>query len=94
MNSGKKSFLLNGATLAAAALLMRTVSVSFNAYTVSRVGAEGIGLFTLTMSLYGFFLTLATSGVGLALTRLVADAISRGDGDYARAMMKRCAMYA
>ncbi len=94
MNSGKKSFLMNGMTLAAAALLMRTVSVSFNAYTVSRVGAEGIGLYTLTMSLYGFFLTLATSGVGLALTRLVADALSRGDGDYARAMMKRCAVYA
>ncbi len=94
MNSGKKRFFWNGATLAAAALLMRTVSVSFNAYTVSRVGAEGIGLFTLTMSLYGFFLTLATSGVGLALTRLVADALSRGDGDYARAMMKRCAVYA
>lgn len=94
VNSGKKSFLFNGATLAAAALFMRTVSVSFNAYTVSRVGAEGMGLFTLTMSLYGFFLTLATSGVGLALTRLVSDALSRGDGDYARAMMKRCAVYA
>ena len=94
MNSGRKNFLLNGATLAAAALLMRTVSVAFNAYTVSRVGAEGIGLFTLTMSLYGFFLTLANSGVSLALTRLFADALSRGDGDYARAMMKRCILYA
>lgn len=91
---GKKRFLMSGAVLAAAALFMRTVSVSFNAYTVSKVGAEGIGLFTLTMSLYGFFLTLATSGVGLALTRLVADALGRGDGDYARAMIKRCAMYA
>ncbi len=90
----RNRFLKGGAALAASALFMRTVSVSFNAYTVSRVGAESMGLFTLTMSLYGFFLTLATSGVGLAVTRLVADALGRSDGAYADGMLHRCLTYA
>ncbi len=92
--TARNRFLKGGAALAASALFMRTVSVSFNAYTVSRVGAEGMGLFTLTMSLYGFFLTLATSGVGLAVTRLVADALGRSDGTYAGGMLRRCLSYA
>ncbi len=94
MGSAKRRFLASGATLALAALLMRTVSVSFNAYTATAVGAEGIGLFTLTMSLYGFFLTLATSGVSLSVTCLVADALGRGDGAYARGMLRRSIGYA
>ncbi len=94
MGSAKRRFLASGATLALAALLMRTVSVSFNAYTATAVGAEGIGLFTLTMSLYGFFLTLATSGVSLSVTCLVADAIGRRDGAYAKGMLLRSLGYA
>ena len=94
MGAPRRRFLASGATLAIAALLMRTVSVSFNAYTATEVGAEGIGLFTLTMSLYGFFLTLATSGVSLSVTCLVADAIGRRDGAYARGMLHRALGYA
>ena len=94
MSKRKKQFLKGGLILSIAAFFMRTVSVSFNAYTVSKVGAEGMGLFTLTMSLYGFFLTLATSGVGLAVTRLVADAMGREDGRYAYKMLRRSFFYA
>jgi len=48
------------------------MSVSFNVYLTSRIGAEGMGLITLIFSVYGLFITLATSGVGLAVTRLVS----------------------
>ena len=36
-------FIYNGLVLTAAAIIMRTVSVSFNAYVTSRVGAEEPG---------------------------------------------------
>ncbi len=94
LSKRKKQFLFGGLVLSASALFMRTVSVFFNAYTVSRVGAEGMGLFTLTMSLYGFFLTLATSGIGLAVTRLVAEAIGHSDGTCATVMLRRSFFYA
>lgn len=55
-------------------LVMRTVSVSFNAYISVKIGAEGMGLLTLVMSLYGLSVTLASSGVNLAAVRLTAEA--------------------
>ena len=44
MSERTRRFLKNGLALAAAALLMRTVSVSFGAYVSGMVGAEGMGL--------------------------------------------------
>ena len=74
----KKQFLKNGMLLAAVALLMRGVSMLFNAYIVRKVGAEGMGLMSLTMSVYAFAVTFATSGISLAVTRLVAAALGKG----------------
>ena len=86
-------FIYNGLVLTAAAIIMRTVSVSFNAYVTSRVGAEGIGLFTLTLSIYGFAVTLATSGVNLASTRLIAEAMAREDERGAKKALTSCVLY-
>lgn len=80
MNKLKK-FLLNGFILTLVSLIMRTVSVFFNAYLSNTVGAEGMGLFTLITSVYGFALTLATSGVNLAATRLVSDTLGKNSID-------------
>ncbi|MBE6695000.1 MAG: hypothetical protein E7587_00955 [Ruminococcaceae bacterium] len=86
-------FIYNGLVLTAAAIIMRTVSVSFNAYVTSRVGAEGIGLFTLTLSIYGFAVTFATSGVNLAATRLIAEAMARDDEKGAKKALRACLLY-
>ena len=77
----KKQFLKNGMLLAAVALLMRGVSMLFNAYIVRKVGAEGMGLMSLTMSVYAFAVTFATSGISLAVTRLVAAALGKEEGE-------------
>ena len=86
-------FVYNGLVLTVAAIIMRTVSVSFNAYVTSRVGAEGIGLFTLTLSIYGFAVTFATSGVNLASTRLIAEALARDDDTGAKKALRACLIY-
>lgn len=86
-------FIYNGLVLTVAAIIMRTVSVSFNAYVTARVGAEGIGLFTLTLSIYGFAVTFATSGVNLASTRLIAEAMAREDGRGAKKALRACLIY-
>jgi len=73
-------FLLNGAFLAVVGILVRTVAVSFNGYVSRRIGAEGMGLYSLVMSVYGLGVTLATSGVNLAVVRLTAAGIASGGG--------------
>ena len=51
---------------------MRGVAVSFNAYVNRKIGAEGMGLVTLTMSVYGFAVTVALSCVNLGAVRLTS----------------------
>ena len=68
----KRQYFLNALLLTAVTLLMRTVSVSFNVYVSNRVGAEAMGLISLISGVYGFAVTLATSGIHLATVRTVA----------------------
>ncbi len=71
-------------------LFMRTVGMAFNVYLSNRVGAAGMGLYTLAMSVYSFGVTFATSGVNLAATRLTAEAMAegeRGEGRVRRKML-------
>lgn len=56
---------------------MRIVGVAFNVYISNRIGAEAMGLYSLITSVWGFALTLATSGINLAVTRCVAEAGER-----------------
>jgi stage V sporulation protein B len=70
-----KIFLKNTLLLTLTSLIMRTVGVYFNVYLTGRLGADGMGLFTLTGSVYGLAVTLATSAVTLASTRLVSEAM-------------------
>ena len=61
--NGMKRFLYSGALMTLSALVIRAVAVSFNVFIAEKVGAEGMGLFQLVMSVYSPALTLATAGV-------------------------------
>lgn len=74
-----KRFFLNGLLMTAVTLAIRYVSVAFNVYITSKIGAVAMGLFTLVSSVYGFALTLATSGISLATTKLVSEALGALD---------------
>ncbi len=69
--------MVNTALLTAASLLMRVIGMSFGVYIAGKVGAQGIGLFELIMSVYTLGVSFAASGVKLSSTRLVVDAMSR-----------------
>ena len=87
MKERGRQFIRNALAVSLSAVLMRCVGVSFNVYLTGKLGADGIGLYTLVMSVYSFAVTVATSGIHLAATRLVAEA-----GEDARAV--RAAMRA
>ena len=75
MSSRKKTFFMGALLMSAVNLSMRTVSLYFSAFVLSRVGEEGIGLFTLLMNVFSFAITLASAGIGLAVTTSVASEI-------------------
>ena len=82
MNNIKK-FFFNGIVAVSMTLLIRAVGMALNAYISARLGAAAMGLITLVMSVYGFAVTFASSGINLAVTRMVAEAIGTGEKDKA-----------
>ena len=79
MTENRRRFFYNGALLTLVALAMRTVALFFGAYVTRTVGEVGMGLYTLVGTVYGFAVTLATSGISLTVTRLVASALGSED---------------
>lgn len=98
-----RRFMLNGLLMAAVSILIRTVSVAFNVYVSNKIGAVAMGLFSLITTVYGFGITLATSGINLATTRLIAQVIgddneaSVADEKYEQAkirtVLRQCVLY-
>ncbi len=84
--------LLNTAVLTATGFLMRTVAVAFNVYLTNRLGAAGIGLFQLIMSVYALGVTFASAGVKLSAIRLATDSLG-GEKGAVNHIMNVCLRY-
>lgn len=72
--------------------MLRAVGVAFNAYLTSHLGEVGMGLISLCSGIYGFAITLACSGINLAVTRLVSADLERG-GKRCSAIMRSAIIY-
>ncbi len=90
----RRTFVYNTAVLTGADLAMRCVGLAFQAWLAGRIGSAGIGLFQLVMSVGGFAMTFAISGVRFGTTRLVSEELGRGSSRGAVAAVGRCAGYA
>ena len=91
----KRSLRLFGDTLllTAVSLAVRTASLLFSSYASRRAGAAAMGLFSLVSSVSFFAVTFAVSGINLGVTRLVSEALGRGDASAVRGCMRRAFLY-
>lgn len=89
-----RGFVYNALLLIGVSLMMRTIGMYFNVYISNKVGAEAMGVYSLIGGIYGFGITLATSGVNLAVTRLVSEALGSGKARESGRIMTRCLLYA
>lgn len=89
----KNKFLLNALILSGTSLFLNTVIISFKVYIAGKIGAEGMGLYQLIISIYIFGATFATSGISLTVTRLVSEAIAKGEEDKTSSIMRRCFLF-
>ena len=72
-----RKFLLNTLILTATSLFLRTLGMGFSVYISNKIGAEGMGIYQLLLSIYSFGVTLSLAGVSLATTRLVTEQLTR-----------------
>jgi stage V sporulation protein B len=79
--------------LTGVSLLMRGIGMAFQSWLALSLGASGLGLYELTLSLYNLCATLAISGIRFTATRLVAEELGGGRSGSIRAAMRRCLAY-
>ncbi len=77
----KSNLFAHTVIMTAVNLIMRSASVSFNAYLTSKIGAVGIGLFQLVMSVYSLAVTFSTAGIRLATMRITVEISSANKTD-------------
>ncbi len=72
----KRVFFRNAAILTVTSLLLRSIGILFRIYVSNRIGAEGMGLYQLIVSVYVLAASFASSGLTTAVTRLCTDELA------------------
>lgn len=74
-------------------VVLSIMSTVFRVWMSNKVGAEGMGLYSLVYSVYLPACTLAVSSVNLASTRLVTEALAKNNAGSVKNIMRRCFVY-
>jgi PST family polysaccharide transporter len=86
----KKSHFIGGALiLAAAGVLSKVIGMFYRIPLQEIVGNSGLGLYQEVYPLYLTFLILATAGVPVALSRIIAEALAEGRQDQVNQILAR-----
>ena len=89
-----KRLIVNTALMTSASLIMRCIAMGFQGYLSGKIGAAGIGLYQLVMSVELLASTFAISGIRFAVTRLVSEELGLGRAGGVHGAMVRSALYA
>lgn len=87
-----KLLLINGLSASFTSIAAGLCGVLLNMLITKRAGAVILGKYQLILSVCGFALTFALSGVSFAAMRLCAECAARGENP--RKIMKKCFLYA
>ncbi|MFI3325618.1 MAG: oligosaccharide flippase family protein [Clostridia bacterium] len=89
----KKKFLMQGTVLTIIYFLISSSSMLYRSYLSSNIGTQGLALYQLIFSIFVFAVTLSTSGISLAVTRLVSSAIASGKRSQIRSIVNKCLLF-
>lgn len=85
----KRTFIKNAAILTLTSLLLRAAGMGMRIYIAGQIGAEGMGLHALIFTVYTFASALATDGLSLAVTRLMAQDAPAGGKTAIQIILKK-----
>lgn len=85
-----KKFFKNAALLTGTGLVLRAAGLLLRVLLANVLGEEGMGLYSLTFTVYNLFITLAQSGIAVAVTRLVAQYLALQQPGLAKGALRRC----
>ena len=88
-----KIFVFNTFILLLSSIILQIITTFFNIYISNTIGEEAVGLFSLVMSVYAFGITLASAGINIASTRIVAEELACKNELGAKNAAKRCILF-
>jgi len=80
----RKSLKLNAFILTVAGFIVKLLGFFYRIFIANSIGAEGMGLYQLVLPVYNLILLGLTAGIGVAVSRLVAEETARGNHKNAR----------
>lgn len=85
----RRSILTGALILTGVSVLTRIIGMVFRVYLSNRIGAEGMGVYQLIISLYALATNFATSGINVAVSRLTAQEMAKGGHANAKRVLRR-----
>ena len=85
-----KVFLFNSLLMMASSLILQIIKLVFNIYISNNIDKESLGVFHLIMTIYIFGITLASSGISIACTRVVSEEMAVCNDFGVRKSSKMC----
>lgn len=80
----KKSLKQNTFILTITGFIVKSIGFIYRIFIANSIGAEGMGLYQLVLPIYNLVLLGLTAGVGIAISRLVAEDTARGNDKNSR----------
>lgn len=83
-----QNYMFGAAILTAGVIIMKILGAIYKIPIANIIGDDGYSMFIATYNVYNVFLTLATAGLPIALSRLIAEANASGREMQARATFR------
>lgn len=74
----KKTFITGAIILMVAGFISRIVGFIYRIYLSNLIGAEGMGLYQLIVPIYSLIILTLTSGVSIAVSKMIAEEAAKG----------------
>lgn len=75
----RNTLLKNAFILTITSFILRTFGIFIRSYMSNKIGAEGMGLYQLIISIYILATTFVTAGVSTAVIRLITEALAKNE---------------
>lgn len=88
-----KTFLINSVILVLTSLITKIICSTFDIFVANKIGSEALGVFGLISSTYFFFVTLASSGINLATTKVMSEELELNPNSDTKYILKKSLLF-
>ena len=89
----RKKLIINAIIMTFSTIIFGFVSMAFRVYLSQKIGTEGMGLYQLIMSVYMMAVTFSSAGIRIAITRLVAEQVGKGNQGAIKSIVNKGCLY-